>query len=117
MLGSLAFLEHNDFPADQLKHAHALVLRQRERERERKREREREHEACTNEVLLCVLQLFESRFFLLQVVEGVLVVKETFVWSVLLMSLFLRDRMAVVAAPVFAPLTLVTASNGPFCKS
>ena len=109
MLGSLAFLEHNDFPADQLKHAHALVLRQRERERE--------HEACTNEVLLCVLQLFESRFFLLQVVEGVLVVKETFVWSVLLMSLFLRDRMAVVAAPVFAPLTLVTASNGPFCKS
>ena len=30
---------------------------------EREREREREHEACTNEVLLCVLQLFESRFF------------------------------------------------------
>ena len=56
-------------------------------------------------------------FSLLQVVVGVLVVKETFVWSVPLMSLFLRDRMAVVAAPVFAPLTLVRASNGSFCKS
>ena len=94
----------------------ALQQRERESESESESESEREHEASTNKVLLCVLQLFLD-FSLLQVVVGVLVVKETFVWSVPLMPLFLRDRMAVVAAPVFAPLALVTASNGSFCKS
>ena len=113
MLGSLAFLEHNDFPADQLKYAHALALQQRERQRER----EREHEARTNKVLFVSCSCSRVDFSLLQVVVGVLVVKETFAWSAPLMSLFLRNRMAVVAAPVFAPLTLVTASNGSFCKS
>ena len=113
MLGSLAFLEHNDFPADQLKYAHALALQQRERQRER----EREHEARTNKVLFVSCSCSRVDFALLQVVVGVLVVKETFVWPVPLMPLFLRDRMAVVAAPVFAPLALVTASNGSFCKS
>ena len=66
---------------------------------------------------VCPAVVRESGFPLLQVVVGVLVVKEAFVWSVPLMSLFLRDRVAVVAAPVFAPLTLVTASNGSFCES
>ena len=56
-------------------------------------------------------------FRLLQVIVGVLIMKETLVWSIPLMSLFLRDRMAVIAAPVFTPLTLVTASNRSFCES
>ena len=94
----------------------AQTAKQDERERERDRDRENMKQAQTKS--FCVsCSCSRVDFSLLQVVVGVLVVKETFVWSVPLMPLFLRDRMAAVAAPVFAPLALVTASNGSFCKS
>ena len=53
----------------------------------------------------------------LQVVVSILIVKEAFVRPIPLVSLFLRYRMAVTIAPVFAPFTPVTASDRSICKS
>ena len=111
MLGLLAFLEHSDFPADQQKYAHNLHCSgERECERENMKLAPRKS-FCVS----CSCSRVECR--LLQVIVGVLIMKEAFVWSIPLMSLFLRNRMAVVAAPVFTPLTWVTASNRSFCES